>query len=518
MRRLIPVILSLCLLLALVVPVGAAEPMSDQFKEYLNVDGKLPIPSMVPPNEEYAMVLGDLYYESGFYLSDWTDDFRSCRMTVWELDESHEVEVEYLYDPAVAEVAKELIATFPEDMENFRVQDMELVNYWIHTAALALDPDTDVTQSLDNYSGQLKALLKNMNFRLVVDNRAGDDSPFWIERKGIATLVMEDAIYYIHPYLGVRADHVIYLPEDTADDADSLVAALQKRMDEYAPDKVKVELGGNDIKQFFLAGYDADIARCQQDLDAAIASGDQLAIMTAQMYLDWAIDYKNYFVDAWDDPSSEYAFLKTAAGGYYFTAQIGDTEHKFIAVKDDDRMLSPTYASADAKTDIAVSTTDTSVPLDTQIRVEKLTEGAEYERIVKALDGKTGLTYDITLYSQSLDEPVTKLADDNFEVRIPVPDSFDGQELAVYYIDEQEQVEEHTVTVEENYAVFMTYHFSAYTLAPKTVDGAPTDAAPAPEPPTAENPKTGDAAWLWGLMAVLSLSVAVTLIPTRKKG
>ena len=41
MRRVIPVILSLCLLLALVVPVGAAEPMSEEFKAFLNEDGKL---------------------------------------------------------------------------------------------------------------------------------------------------------------------------------------------------------------------------------------------------------------------------------------------------------------------------------------------------------------------------------------------------------------------------------------------------------------------------------------------
>jgi len=464
MRRVIPVILCLCLLLALAVPVGAAEPMSDAFKEYLNEDGQLPIPSMVPPNEEYAMALGDLYYESGFNLSDWSDDFRSCRMTVWELDESHVVEPYFMYDPTVAEVAKELIATFPDNMEDFRVRDMELVNYWISTAALAIDPDTDVTQSLDNYSGELKSLLKNKNFRLTVDNRAGDDSPFWIARKGIAALMMDDAIYYIHPFLGVRADHVIYLPEDTATDADSLLAAAQKRMDDYAPGKVKVELGGNDIKQFFLDNMDAM--------------------------------YKDAFLSAWADPNSEYAFLKTAAGGCYFTAKIGDTAHHFITVKDDDQMLSPTYAAADAKTDVRVSSADISVPLDTQMRVEKLTEGDEYERIIKALDGKIGPTYDINLHSMSLDE---KVSDGEFLVAIPLPEGFDKQHLTACYVDEEDKVEHHEVTVKDGYALFMTYHFSAYTLV------------------ATENPPTGDAALLWSVLAMVAMGAAAVLVIGRKK-
>ena len=62
MRRVIPIILSLCLLLALAVPV-AAEPMSDEFRDYLNEEGKLPMPSMVPLDEDYAV--GDFGDRSG---------------------------------------------------------------------------------------------------------------------------------------------------------------------------------------------------------------------------------------------------------------------------------------------------------------------------------------------------------------------------------------------------------------------------------------------------------------------
>ncbi len=501
MRRVIPVILSLCLLLALAVPVGAAEPMSEEFKAFLNEDGKLDLYSILPKNDDYAMMLGDLQYEKGYYLGDWSSDFRKCTLYAYELGEEHEVEVEYIYDATVAAVADKLTAAFPENMASFQVSDMELVNYWIHTADLEIDPDTDATQSLDNYSGQVKALLQNMNFRLIVDNRAGDDSPFWIERLGFASLTHNDTIYYIHPMLGVRADHVIYLPEDTADDADSLLAAAQKRMDEYAPDKVEVAFGGQDIEQFFLDRYDADIAECRRNLDAAIASGDPLEIMNAEMYLEWAQDYKDYFVQDWADPNGEYAFLHKAEGDCWFTATVGDSRWTFITVKDDDKMLSPTYASADAKTDVTVSTADVSVPLDTEIAVEKLTEGAEYERITAALAGKDGQTFDISLHSPTLNEDVTKLEKGTFEVKMPIPESLKGKAVSAYYVDSEGRVTEHTAGVKDGYAVFTTDHFSAYTLATASTN----------------NPPTGDGSWLWALSAVVAMGVAVVLVMKRKK-
>lgn len=67
----------------------------------------------------------------------------------------------------------------------------------------------------------------------------------------------------------------------------------------------------------------------------------------------------------------------------------------------------------DAKTEISVSSTS-----------------------IKVLDTIETKTYDIELYSPSLQEKITQLDDGNFQVRIPIPDEFKDKDLVVYYIDE----------------------------------------------------------------------------------
>ena len=78
--------------------------------------------------------------------------------------------------------------------------------------------------------------------------------------------------------------------------------------------------------------------------------------------------------------------------------------------------------------------------------------------------------FDLKLYSNSLEDYITKLDDGTFEVRIPVPDNLKGKELVAYYTSSDGKTEEYKVEVKDGYAIFKTNHFSVYTLAENKIE------------------------------------------------
>ena len=153
---------------------------------------------------------------------------------------------------------------------------------------------------------------------------------------------------------------------------------------------------------------------------------------------------------------------------YCFKITVNDLEHQLIVRRDSGKMVTPVYKSVDMATNVSVNTTDSSVPLDTVMKVDELKSGTVYEDIIKTLDVEDNVTYDIKLQSESLDKHITKLNNGKFEVKIPVPEALKGQNLSVYYVDENKKITEHKTTkTDDGYAVFETDHFSIYTLAAK---------------------------------------------------
>ena len=158
-------------------------------------------------------------------------------------------------------------------------------------------------------------------------------------------------------------------------------------------------------------------------------------------------------------------------------------EYLFIIVKDSNSMIKPTYKTSDLGTDVTITSEASSIPLDTLVQVEKLTSGEEYEKIIKVLNNINIESFDVNLYSKSLEDYIRKLEDGTFEVKIPISEKFKGKEknLVVYYISDDGKIEPFTVETKDGYAVFTTNHFSTYTLAttndvlpPKTGDGITT--------------------------------------------
>ncbi|MEE1238820.1 MAG: hypothetical protein UHO61_02725 [Acutalibacteraceae bacterium] len=471
---------------------------SDEFTK-LFPDNKLVVNSVPPTNEdELYTVIESLYSEYTeeygvdifFTAGGFSDDYSKCEVAFIGddgLEEIHTLDMVWNYDSTALEKAKDFIKNFPEDINFFNVTDLELINYHINS-----NPDSESTvDSLANYSSQLRSYLKNSNFSFDVDIRGGVDDTFVTERIGIAKLTYNGTVYYTNPYLGARGEHAICVPSSTGNTPQELLAAAQKRVDDYiGKGKVTITLGEKTVTEYYndtLAEYDAAIAAAQQTINTAQAAIDALdendpqnleqisnyriAIMYAQIAINSQTGYKQYFTESFREDGDLY-FLNSAEGGYLFDVKIGEETYQFIVIKDDTKLAVPTYASVDLSTSVEVKTDSSEVPLDTAVEVEKLTSGEEYSRIIKAIGTESGEMFEIKLYSSSLDKYITKLENGKFEVKLPVPEKFQNKTLAVYYVDADNKVTEHQVTVKDGFASFVTDHFSIYTLAEKATTTA----------------------------------------------
>lgn len=470
-------------------------------------------------------------------------DYSQCiLLTGWDTSKeaAYVVDVVWNYDEETVELAKTYVDKIPSDIEYFKVQDMELINYWVN-----LSKNSETYAYLSDYSGELKGYLDYTNFSLVLDEaRAGSDDPFVTEQLNPASLQYEDVTYHVYERIGARANHVLYVSDDTADSKDALIAAAQKRVDDYAGKGiVQITDSNQTVKEYYdsaIAKYDADIAEAEQGLalaqeakaaeeakdpalqDLNLLSELQFKIWDYEYTLESVPMYKAGFMEGFAE-DGYYNFLNDAAADMIVNIKVGDNTYLGILIKDSSKMITPSCKTADLNSKIEISTEDTSVPLDTMVSVDKLTSGDEYDRISKALNMKEGDMYDLTLFSKSLGKNVTKLENGMFLVKLPVPDGLKGQDLVVYYVDDKDNVTPYPVKSEGDFVSFETDHFSIYTLA--TTGLAPDkDAGNGTGSATTGNttdttPKTGDAThmllWL-GLLAISGTVVAGLSIKKKR--
>lgn len=225
--------------------VKATEP-SDEFKKFLNEDGKLEMNSIKPASADDFGVLFDVLIrgENQIWPSYIAEDCSSCDLTLD--NETHTVDVVYNYDNAVKEKMQEFVKNFPEDIEYFKVQDMELISYWVNNVGI----DSEEEDSFACYSGELKSYMNNYNAKLEITTGAGSDQPFVTARAGYGAITYNDIAYYVSAWIGAKGQHIIYVPDTTADSKEELMAAAQKRINEY--------LGKDDIAIVSYAGNAMD--------------------------------------------------------------------------------------------------------------------------------------------------------------------------------------------------------------------------------------------------------------------
>lgn len=459
----------------------------------MNKDGKFVMNAVKPESEDEAYWLfNETEYMDETYpdfsFDSFSNDYQTCEIsykydyTTQTVQEKHVVEIIYNYDKTVKSMVDGMVSKFPAGEEfdgyYFAVKDMELLSWWVNSG--------DINTMID-YSGELKSYINYKNFQ--IDCRKGNDEAFVTEASGVAPFIY-DSITYKLVTMGVRGKHIIYVPDETAATKEALMTAAQKRMDEYIGEgKAKVSYGGQGIRKYYddllsekIDNYTELLKQCVSKIEEyeRLLESDpdnydyqterrQLTLNKFQyeMELENAKNHKTYVLDAYDNEGGEFYFLQSAAGDYWFNMEIGEESHMFIVVADSDGMVNPKYKSSDVATDVTVESTDSSVPLDTRISVNELKTGSKYEEIVRFLNVEDNQTYDINLFSNSLDKYITKLVDGKFIVNIPVSTEFKDKNLIAYYVDENKEIHQYEVTVKDGYASFATDHFSIYTLAEK---------------------------------------------------
>lgn len=372
------------------------------------------------------------------------------------------ITVTYNYDNNIKTVVDSLTKNIPEDQDIFKMKDFEIVNFWANGGQQFY------------YSSELMSCMNNKNFEF--NELMGDATPFASMTAGPVTLKYDGTIYYARYMLGVEAEHVLYVPTNTAK-ADYL-KVMQERVDNYLGKGVAV------------------VTDCGT-ADEAIAS-DQIT------------------------PEDE--IFEKSSDGHIYKMIIGEKSFYFVINANTEKMYTPTFVSSDVATDVAISSNSGTLPLDTLIRVNEITGGDQYEKIMKILGIENGEMYDLKLFSNALEKNITKLEDGSFEVKIPLTENLKGKDLIAYYVDSNGKKEEHTVTVKDGYAIFNTNHFSVYTLAEKITETEPIE-TPDNTPSNEDNnnnekdetPKTGNPVNIITILAIFTVVGLGIALTTRKQ-
>lgn len=474
--------------------------MSENFKKKLNLNesGKLILNSTEPKNGDDMFWLLYLKFnennpEEGYYFENPSADCTEIDITIdpnKESEETHRVKIGYDYDKKIKQKLQGFISSFPKNIEFFHVRDLDIINYFIYNI------ESDDTEHLDAFSGELKSAIKNNNIKYSVYNKMGDGmfERLFVERKGIALFEFNDVIYYMDSGLGTKAQSIIYVPNGTGNTKEKLMEAAQKRIDEYLGKRATATITYKE------SAYDYWLHTQYEE------NVQDKANLTFEEFVSKKYDYIN--------KESEEEDLKNYFGNngiaknddiFNVTIKVGNKEKSFpfVIKKDSSKMIKPNHTTTDMITNVEINSPATSVPLDTSVEAEKITEGNEYDRIIEVLGIKDNEMFDLKLYSDSLEKYIEKLSDGTFEVRIPISEKFKGKNnLIVYYVDENNDKKEYEVEVKDNFAIFYTDHFSIYTLA--VGNGAETDTN-TNKGEKDETPKTG-------VESYISYAVMTTII------
>lgn len=448
----------------------------DNYYKQIVKNGKVKIPA-INPNGDGAFAetaisasLQSMFETEEFWLTGGCYEVgKPCTMHISEKNDynkSKEYQVEYEFVEAVPKIkdkADKFAKKFNYNLETiekdlFVMEDLETINY---KYAVAVHGDTvDTLNSIINYSSEFQKKLDNSNFSAILDARAGWGDMFTSGGFGYLNLLYNGVIYSYVNAAGVKQNNVIYVPNNTKDTRDAYINTALQRIKEYIPEaEIKIEY----------AGQIADV-----DFESQV------------LQLEDIVD------------------VKKTLGEYYQLTIDGDKHYFFIA-KDSSKIKKPKMNTKDVNTDILISTDSSDVPLDTKISAVIIDSNSnEYKEFIKHLKIEKGLVVDLKLFSDSINKNISKLDNHKFKVYIPLTDELKTLDLMAYYIKDNDEIENYNVSIEGNYLVFETNHFSTYIIGGNTKHSI-------------TNPPTGDGITTLMIISLISLVGVITSLLYKKK-
>jgi len=313
------------------------------------------------------------------------------------------------------------------------------------------------------YSPDLKAEFDNSNIEYELYGGMGDGAPFYLYIGGSLVLGYNDIMYKMLNvgYVGVNSNYILYIPDETENNAEAFAAAAKKRIDEYL---------GNTNSKVEVAGFRSD----------------------------FAIENSFDFSELGDE---------SKMSDSYYKVTIGQKTYDFVIMKDSSKIEKPVTTTKDIATNVSVITTSSEIPLDTTVTVNEIKKDTEeHKTIIDVIKTEVFQAFDISLFSASKNSNITKLENGNFKVTIPVKEELKDKKLYAYYIKEDKTLEEHEVTIDENgNASFETNHFSTYILSEKINTNNSGEVVPA----TNDNIITYV---VLGLVAVIGLTTSIIVL------
>ena len=509
-------------LIALLLCLIAAPQVLAVTIDEVKSSGKLEIKSIPPEKLTDAYMIGELIGEMypgyGLDFESCNEDYTECNLLNHMENESTKVTITYVYDPIVKKVVDNIMDKVPEDGKVFYLNDVETIKYYLDSANYEPGEDESSREiSPLKYSSEYNKFIGYKNF--VFEPRMGFDTMFSLYRGGTASFTYDGTLYGFSDGLGVRVNSILYVDDDETDVIGALKTRLSKYFDikDITMDEYTIEDIINDELEYNEGLYDHCVAT-KAELDAVpfderntqeynmsysdymMQCGGLTQYDTKEAYLDVV---RNWMFNE-DEKIGELNFYDKVLPNIYVIQFNDDLLIPFFVAKDSTKVFDEELEiiTADAASGIEISTNGV-IPLDTLIQVAKLTNGEEYDKIVKILNNDNVEMFDIKLFSKSASDFITKLDNGSFEVKLPISDKLKGKDLVVYHVKEDDSVETYKVTIDGDYAIFTTDHFSVYTLAEQSNDGT-------------SNPKTVDNILLYVTILGLSLvSLAVVLLKKK---
>ena len=304
-----------------------------------------------------------------------------------------------------------------------QIEDMELLSYLSkfddgYNALM----DLNGIFGLLHYNSTFRNITQNMNFAHSW-NAAGNGCD-------INTSLRSDLLFEYDGFIYGRANsyirefilNAIYIDENVENDNNSIMSAVQKRLDD--------NLGKN---------------------VATISLGDNT-------YLNSMID------EVIEDYATPYGIQidKTKMVNQLFNISIGGYDYKFIVIKDSSKIKNlSNVKTVDFKTMSSIVFNSKYILADALIDIVKNDDNST---ILNTLKLDSGITYDIGLFSQVLRSNIDKLDTGKFVVSVPISNQMLSKKLYAYYIKKDGSIEKHDVTIKDGFAEFETDHFSTYTI------------------------------------------------------